>query len=346
MKPKYVIVAVLLCAVAVFGQESKENQAPKQAQLDTSQRYLVLDTFKTSTLQRELDEAAAAGYRVVHGDTRHNILILEKTADRYQYRVLQNMKKDFDPAVADSWGAVPATFSSEAGKAAALIMEKPAQGAAKHDYLVLDTVRTKTLQKELNEAAAKGYEFIAMSTYGPNSALLEKRSADAPSVPDRYLLLATTRTSTMQKEINDAVAKGYAIAAGSGGDELMVILEKSTAKPDYLLLATARSTTLEKEINEAAARGFRPLPRTLLALNKQHSFSLSLTANETCIVMEKVPQPENFTYRIIGTSRVGTFKKELAQAAAEGFELIGFTLTYTEQLALVRKAAPATGAAR
>src|SRR5512135_1009544 len=197
MRAKYLCLAVLLCcAIGLFAQDNK------QMQIDTSQSYLVLDTVRTSTLQRELDQASTAGYHVIYGDTSHDILILEKTTEKYQYRVLQNMKKDFGPAVADGWRAVPRTFTSDIGRAAALIMEKPVEGGAKHDYLVLDTVRTKTLQKELNEASTKGYEFEAMSTYGPNSVLLEKRSADAPSVAERYLLLATTRTKTMQKEID------------------------------------------------------------------------------------------------------------------------------------------------
>ncbi len=332
MRAKHIWLAILFCTVAVFSQEDK------QFQMGTSQRYLVLDTVRTATLQRELDAASAAGYRIAFGDAAHGILILEKMPERYQYRVLQNIKKEFEPAVADAWGAVPATFSSDAFRASALIMEKPAGGAAKHDYLALETVRTKTLQKELNEATVKGYEFAAMSTYGPNSVLMEKRTPDAPGVPDRYLLLATKRTSTMQKEINEAVGKGYAVAAGSGGGELMIIMEKAPKPPEYELQWAAKTTNLEKKINEAAARGFRPVPRTLLAIDKSDSLSFSLAVDETCVVMEKTAQPETFTYKIIGTSRASTFKKELAQAAAEGFELIGFTLSYHEQVGLLRRA--------
>ncbi len=327
MKARYIFPLLLACVVPLLGQ--------KPLQIDASQRYLLLDTFKTSTLQRELDQASAAGFRVAFGDTAHNILILEKTPERYQYRVT-NLSKEFDAAVAEGYAAVPTTFGSESN---AVIMEKKADApGGVHDYHVIRTVRTKTLQKELNEGAAKGYELTALSSYMANTALMEKRSA--PPASDRYLLLATTRTGTMQKEINDAVAKGYGIVLGSGGEELMMILEKTSAIPEYLVLATARSGTLEKEINDAAARGYRPVPRTLAGINKSRGgFSFSLTPLESCIIMEKVPQPEAFTYKIIGTKRTGTFAKELAQAAAEGFEMIGFSLTYEEQLGLLRRAA-------
>lgn len=338
MKARIALLTLLLCVVPLLGRADE-----KPLPIDTSQRYLVLDTFRAKTLQRELDQSSAAGYRVAYGDPSHNIVILEKTSDKYEYRVLQGLKDDFKTAVADAFCAVPTSFSSDYMKARALIMEKPAGAAKVHDYLLLDTVRTKTLQKELNEAAAKGYELAAISSYGANNVLMEKRSPDAPSAPDRYLLLATTRSSTMQKEINEAIAKGYAVVAGSGGDELMIIMEKATKAPEYLLLATARSTTLEKEINEAAARGFRPLPRTLLAVTRRHSMlgMGGMTPDETSIIMERVAQPEAFTYKIIGTSRVGTLKKELAQAAADGFEMIGFTLSYNEQVGLLRRAGAA-----
>jgi hypothetical protein len=332
MKSKCALLAFILCAMSALAQFEKSLQN------DSSPRYVVLDTIRAKTLQLELERAAAAGYRVAYGDASHNMLILEKAPDKYQYRVLQSFKNEFKAAVADAFCAIPTTFSSDLYKASTIIMEKPADATSVHDYLVLDTVRTKTLQKELNEAAAKGYEFAAMSSYGANNVLMEKRSLEAPTVPDRYLLLATTRTSTMQREINEAVGRGFAIAAGSGGDELILIMEKAAKAPEYLLLATSRSTSLEKEINGAVGRGFRPLPRTLLAISHERSM-LGFTPDETSIIMEKIPQPEAFNYKIIGTTRVGTFKKELAQAAAEGFEMIGFTLSYNEQVGLLRRAA-------
>ncbi len=324
----------LLCAAPLFVGANDKPLA-----IDTSQRYLVLDTIRVKTLQGELDQASAAGYRVAFGDASHNILILEKGLDRYQYRVLQGLKDEFKTAVADAFCAVPNSFSSDYMKARALIMEKPVGTSKIHDYLLLDTVRTKTLQKELNEGAMKGYELAAISTYGAKNVLMEKTSPDAPPATDRYLLLATTRTSTMQKELNEAVARGYEVIAGSGGDEVLIIMEKAAKPSEYLLLATARTTTLEKEINEAAARGFRPLPRTLLGITRKHSMlGMNLTPDETVVIMEKVAQPEFFVYKIIGTSRVGTFKKELAEAAGEGFQMIGFTLTFTEQVGLLRRA--------
>ncbi len=79
MRFKAALLLMILCAVPLFGsQDEKEDE--KQLQIEPSQRYLVLDTHRTKTLQRELDQASAAGYRVAYGNASHNILILEKTS--------------------------------------------------------------------------------------------------------------------------------------------------------------------------------------------------------------------------------------------------------------------------
>lgn len=320
------------------------TEPQKQLQVDSSQRYLVLDTVKIKTLQQELNQASAAGYRVKYGDASKKLLVLEKSTEKYEYRVLDNLGDDFKAVVAQGFHAVPTTFSSDLGRA--MIMEKSAGVSDVRDYVLLSTVRTGSLQKDLNQLAARGYELVAISTYGAHNVLMEKRLSDSPPAPERYLLLATTRTSTMQREINDAVAKGYAVVAGSGGDELIIVMDKVTANaPEYLLLATSKTTTLEKEINQAAARGFHPLPRTLLAISRQTSM-FGLAPDEVSIIMEKSSQPELFTYKIIGTNRVGTFQKELAQAAEKGFEMIDMTLSYSEQVGLLRAKIPSSQSSR
>lgn len=332
MRNKVAFLILLICVVPLINSEAQE-----QLQIDSSQRYFVLSTIRVKTLQQELNRASAAGYRVAYGDASHNILVLEKTVGMYEYRVLNNLGDDFKAAVAQAFHVVPTTFSSRPGRA--VIMEKAVGAADVSDYVLHSTVRTGSLQNDLNQSAARGYELVAISTYGANNVLMEKHSPDSPPVPARYLLLATTRTSTMQREINESVAKGYAVVAGSGGEELIIIMEKVTSDaPEYLLLATSRSTTLEKEINHAAAQGFHPLPRTMLAVWASKTNMFGRASDEVSIIMEKGPKAQSYTYKIIGTSRVVTFKKELAQAADVGFEMIGMTLSTSEQVGLLRRA--------
>ena len=76
--------------------------------------------------------------------------------------------------------------------------------------------------------------------------------------PDKYLILATNRTGTMEDELNDAVARGYRVAGAQGGEtafggnEAVVImaLDPEGRRFRYILLATSRTGTMQDELNE------------------------------------------------------------------------------------------------
>ena len=83
--------------------------------------------------------------------------------------------------------------------------------------------------------------------------------AQQASQPDKYLLLATNRTGTMQDELNEAGARGYRVAGAQGGEtafggnEAVVImaLDPEGRRFRYILLATSRTGTMQEELNEA-----------------------------------------------------------------------------------------------
>ena len=140
---------------------------------------------------------------------------------------------------------------------------------------------------------------------------------------DRYLLLATTKTSTMQKELDEASAKGYRILVGSptSGTEMAMFLERVAQPPDtykYKLLATSRTSTMQKELNEAAAGGFRLLPRTMIAKPQV------IGSVEIVVLLERPPKVEkHYEYKLLATSRTSTLQKEVTEAQAAGFMLVG-----------------------
>ena len=149
------------------------------------------------------------------------------------------------------------------------------------------TRRTSSLEKEVNEAAEKGYEVVGMASPGAHVAILEKTGEthrELTTFPDptqRYLLLATSKPSTIQKELKEATAAGFRVLlefstfmSGSMGGEVALLLEKTavpTSVPEFLLLADGRLSKLQEELNQAASIGFRLLPRTLIM--KPHYFS-------------------------------------------------------------------------
>ncbi len=146
-----------------------------------------------------------------------------------------------------------------------------AQGKLKIDpenrYLLLSTVKTSTMQKELDEASAQGFRIIsAASSCGQSEMVLFLERVVQPPDTYKYRLLATTRTSTMEKELNQAAQEGFrllprTITAKEGflSNEIVSVLElapKSSKRYQYRLLATSRTSTLQKEVTQSEADGF------------------------------------------------------------------------------------------
>ena len=82
-----------------------------------------------------------------------------------------------------------------------------------------------------------------------------------------YRLLATNKTSTMQKELQEAGDAGFeykgqtAFKSAFGGKEVVTILEhardvRTGARFEYRLLATSKTSTMQKELSEAGDQGF------------------------------------------------------------------------------------------
>src|SRR5689334_19899321 len=90
-----------------------------------------------------------------------------------------------------------------------------ARVVSQFEYKLLATNRTTTMEKELNIAANQGYRFaevISGETYvgGSEALVVMSRPINAQHKPRfEYRLLATTRTSTMQKELQQAGDAGF-----------------------------------------------------------------------------------------------------------------------------------------
>ena len=128
------------------------------------------------------------------------------------------------------------------------------------------------MERELNESAAAGYRFTkAMGGKSANGGqeiivAMVKDSTTSDQGVRKYRLLATTRTSTMQKEMQRSADEGYAYLdqtvyeSAFGGKEVVVIMELDPSRKEirssYRLLATTKTSTMQKELQEAGAQGY------------------------------------------------------------------------------------------
>ena len=316
---------------------SGEDQKPSTG------RYLILDTVRVKTLQKELADAATAGFRVVSGDAGYNILVLEKdgSGKKHEYLYTDSLSRIVKEGQVKGYRVLP--FSFGAGKySLGAVLEKLPEGEAQSEYHILDTMQTGNFQKDMNEWGAKGFHLVALSGAQRNYGLMEKAEAAPASGPaDRYILLATNRIGTMEKELVDTVARGYRVVAATGAHkEMLVAFEKLAAgdpKPEYRLLSTTRSGTMEREMIAASHEGYRLLPMTLCALEKSAGM-LGSYGYEVAAIMEKSPSSPPVEYKMLSTKRVPTLERELAEAEAAGWSVNRLFLSYEEQVLILEKA--------
>ena len=87
------------------------------------------------------------------------------------------------------------------------------QVESEEPYLLLSAKSTGTMQREVDEAATRGYVVrLVAPTSGQEVLVLMERT---PYRPRSYRLLATTRTGTMEGELNQAARDGYPLVRGS-----------------------------------------------------------------------------------------------------------------------------------
>lgn len=168
------------------------------AQAKAGYEYRILATNKTSTMEKELNEAAEAGFRfrsVMGGDT------------------------------------------AVGGSEVVAIMVRSEEAKGRHGYKLLATSKTSTMEKELQEAADAGFEYVDQTVFktafgGQEVVCILERGGEAPAHKPSYKLLATTKTSTLQKELLDAGAAGYQVMGMTvaktalAGKEIVVILRR------------------------------------------------------------------------------------------------------------------------
>jgi hypothetical protein len=171
------------------------------AQANESKSYKLLATRKTSTMEKEMNEAAQAGYR---------------------------------------FEGVSGGGTAFGGSEVVVIMSKSGNGEGERyrfQYKLLATSKTSTMQKEMQEAGDAGFEYKGQIVFetafgGEEVVVILEHDKKLPIKKYGYKLLATSKTSTMQKELGQAGEAGYSfvgITVGKtafGGNEVVVILRR------------------------------------------------------------------------------------------------------------------------
>ncbi len=154
-------------------------------------------------------------------------------------------------------------------------------------------------------------------------------STEEVKIEFEYKLLATNRTSTMEKEMNEAAGAGYKFAeviSGEtffGGSEALVVMirrkdEDHKARYEYKLLATTKTGTMQKELQEAGDAGFE---------HRGQSVFKKTFGAEVMVILERDrdAKPQLWEFKLLATKKTSTMQKEIMEAAAAGYQFVGFS---------------------
>ena len=148
-----------------------------------------------------------------------------------------------------------------------------------------------------------------------------------------YRLLATNKTSTMEKEMNAAADGGFRFAGVMGGDtaiggkEVVAIMaragEAMNGRFQYKLLATSKTSTMQKELQQAGDAGFEYKGQTV--------FGTAFGGDEVVAILERdgEAKPALYEYRLLATKKTSTMEKELSEVGQSGFQFVGLTVSKT-----------------
>ena len=132
-------------------------------------------------------------------------------------------------------------------------------------YKLLATSKTSTMEKEMNAAADGGFRFAGVmgggtAIGGKEVVAIMARAGEAVNGRFQYKLLATSKTSTMQKELQQAGDAGFeykdqtVFGSAFGGDEVVAILERDREATPMLYEVPAPGDEEDEHHGERAGR--------------------------------------------------------------------------------------------
>lgn len=180
---KYIFTFIALCFMSAL------ISAQDKAKVDNDQSYLILSTKRLKTMELELNEASAKGYRVLYGapTTAYDIAVLLKRRDDtqsapYTYKVLatsliKTMEKELNENAAEGYRLLPRTIVFKAGLLAAelvTLMERAPNSNVKYEYKLVGASRETKLHELIDAAIAEGYTPTTMIRLGKAVVVMEK----------------------------------------------------------------------------------------------------------------------------------------------------------------------------
>jgi hypothetical protein len=181
----------LMLALSTFSVAQDKAKIEK-VKMDDDQNYLVLSTKRIQTMEAELDEVAAKGFRVMYGAPTENFdmaILLRRVQDSgkapYGYKLLatsriKTMEKELNEAAKQGYQLLPRTIIFKQGFLTAelvMLMERAPESGKAYEYKLVTGGKETKLHRKIDEAIAQGFAPVTMITIGEHVVVMEKESA-------------------------------------------------------------------------------------------------------------------------------------------------------------------------
>lgn len=185
-----ILTLILLCSTftLALGQD--------KVKIEEDQSYLVLSTKRIQTMEKELDEVARKGFRVMYGAPTQSFdmaILLQRAPEAknepYGYRILattrnKTMEKELNEFASQGYRLLPRTIVFKQGFFTAellMIMERDPHVKNNYEYKLVTAGKETKLHKKIDQAMGEGFVPITMVTIGDHVVVMEKETKAAPT---------------------------------------------------------------------------------------------------------------------------------------------------------------------
>ena len=179
MKTLITITAILLFTGAAFAQSET------LASGSLTDNYLILSTKRIQTMEKELAEAGAKGFRVLYGAPTNQAdmaLFLKREDAKFDYKILatsriSTMEKELNDVGKEGFRLSPRTIIFKEGFLTAelvMVVEREKGRNQVFQYDLVEAAKEVNLQKKIDDAGSRGFLPVTMITLGKHVVVTEK----------------------------------------------------------------------------------------------------------------------------------------------------------------------------
>lgn len=303
--------------------------------------YGLIAAREPATLEKELNAAAAQGFRLLPRAVIPNLVLMEK-APRAATTGSEYLVVSFPTRYATEADIlsmkIRVTGRLNTRRADLMLAE-----AASAGFRVVSLFTRKVEEREEEETPLGGkremrLELIVLFERKREPDDREQREAQREAAKRYQVMTAVGSETEFEEVLNRAAEAGYHLLAVSpmGFPEMVAIVERNPPGAElysYRVLMTRRTSTLAKELAGVAAAGWLPHPRGLLD-----------GAGEIVLVTEKTGgSVVDSEYLLLVEIRTSRLAKELTQAAEAGFQLLTAGSAQGKLMLVLKRARPRPG---